>query len=227
MVTVAALDKLRPVDPLSAEWVTAVFLGVVVIMAMVNMSAPRKWRLLVRSMFVMRLGKQALREEMDLQDRAFLGLLLAGTTILALFGWQSLTLHGQGTAFPVLLGVVAGIIALHYFLIRAVGLVMRSALGMEEYLYTGFLIFMLTGVLLLPLVVFIAYRAEWRSWALIAGAVVLLLLLLYRWFRGAWIGMGEGIPLRYIILYFCAAELLPVLLVLHHWRSNPSPLFHS
>ncbi len=104
---------------------------------------------------------------------------------------------------------------------------MRVSAGVEEYLYTGFLIFILTGMAMLPLVVLIAYRSAWRPGLILAGVVVLVLLLLYRWLRGAWIGMGEGVPLRYIILYFCAAELLPVLLAIDHWRRYSSPLFHS
>jgi hypothetical protein len=227
MGTDTITDRLRPVDPLSAEWVTLVLLVVLVLMALINMSSPRKWRLLGQSMFRLRLGRQALREEMDLQDRAFLGLLLVGTTVLALFAWQVLTLLGMVAAFPALVLAVAGIVLAHYLLLRTVGALLRTSPGIEEYLYTGFLIFILAGVLLLPLVVFMAYQASWRPWALVAGVVLLAVLLLYRWFRGAWIGMGEGIPLRYIILYFCAAEILPVLMAIHHWRSIPPPLYPS
>lgn len=221
----AVMDHVRAADPLSAEWVTVVLLVVVTLMVLINVGSPRKWRLLGRSMFQMRLGRQALREEMDLQDRAFIGLLVVGATVLALFAWQALTLSGRGAAFTTLILAVGGIVVLHYVLLRSVGLLMRSTTGVEEYLYTGFLLFILAGVLLLPLVVFMAYRAPWRSWVLMAGLVLLGFMLLYRWFRGAWIGLGEGIPIRYIILYFCAAEILPVLLAVHHWRSTP-PLFH-
>jgi len=221
------LDSLRPVDPLSSEWVTVLLLLVVLLMALINMSSPRKWRLLGQSMFRMRLGRQALREEMDLQDRAFLGLLLVATGVLALFGWQALTVQGVAPVFPSLVGFVAGIIVAHYVVLRTVGALMRASAGMEEYLYTGFLLFILTGMAMLPLVVLIAYRSAWRPGLIVAGVVVLVLLLVYRWIRGAWIGLGEGVPLRYIILYFCAAELLPVLLVVDHWRTTSSPLFHS
>ena len=220
------LDRIRPIDPLNDEWVTAVILFVVLIMALINVSSPRKWRLLGQSMFRMRLGKQALREEMDLQDRAFLGLLLIGAVVLALFAWQAMFLVGRSMAFPVLVGMVSGVVLVHYVFLRMVGGLLHSSPGVEEYIYTGFLIFILAGVILLPLVAFMAYQATWRSGVMVGGISILALLLLYRWFRGAWIGVGEGIPLRYIILYFCAAEILPVLMALHHWRSTPSPLFH-
>ncbi|MBK6370210.1 MAG: DUF4271 domain-containing protein [Flavobacteriales bacterium] len=220
-------DHLRNLDPLNAEWVTAVLLLVLLVLALINTSSHRKWRSLGRSMFRMRLGRHALREEMDLQDRAFLGLLVVGATVLALFAWQALVLAGHGSSFPLLVGLVAGVVLGHYLLLRLLGGLLRAAPGVEEYLYTGFLIFILAGVLLLPLVAFMAYQAHWRPWVLVVGLSLLAALLLYRWFRGAWIGVEEGIPLRYIILYFCAAEILPVLMVLHHWRSTPSLLFHT
>ncbi len=227
METTNALGTLRAADPLSAEWVTVVLLALVLLLASINVSTPRKWRLLGRSMFSMRLGKQALREEMDLQDRTFLGLLAIGITVLSLFGWQVMTVHGHSAVYPPLLGGVFLVFMAHYVLLRSLGGLMGRAPGSEEYLYTGFLLFILAGVLLLPVVVLMAYQPHLRAGGIVVGGGLLALLLVYRWVRGAWIGVGEGLPLRYIILYFCAAELLPVLLVIDHWRSTPSPLFHS
>lgn len=226
MTSEETMDALRAVDPLTAEWVTVLLLAVVALLVLINVSSPRKWRLLGQSMFSMRLGKQALREEMDLQDRAFLGLLLSGTAVLALFAWQVLKLDGGAATFPTLAATVCGVVLAHYVLLRFVGAVLRASVGLEEYLYTGFLIFILAGVALLPVVVFTAYRASWRPGTILAGSIVLGVLLLYRWLRGAWIGVGEGLPLRYIILYFCAAELMPVLLVIQHWRHTPTLLSH-
>ncbi|MBL7953898.1 MAG: DUF4271 domain-containing protein [Flavobacteriales bacterium] len=225
--TLPAADALRAADPLNAEWVTVVLLLVILLMALIQVSSPRKWRLLGRSMFSLRLGKQALREEMDLQDRAFLGLLAIGTTLLALFGWQVMELQRAGSSFPSLVGVVLAVVLGHYVLLRILGNMLRIDHGMQEYVYTGFLLFILAGLLVLPLVVFIAYQPTWRSWAVAGGGLVLGLLLLYRWLRGVWIGLGEGVPLRYIILYFCAAELIPVLLVIDHWRNTSSLLSNS
>ncbi|HOY29916.1 MAG TPA: DUF4271 domain-containing protein [Flavobacteriales bacterium] len=225
--TLPAADVLRAADPLNAEWVTVVLLLVVLLMALIQVGSPRKWRLLGSSMFSMRLGKQALREEMDLQDRAFLGLLAIGTTLLALFGWQVMELQRAGSSFPTLVGVLVAVVLGHYVLLRVLGNMLRIDHGMQEYVYTGFLLFILAGLLVLPLVVFIAYQPTSRSWAVAGGGLLLGLLLLYRWLRGVWIGLGEGVPLRYIILYFCAAELIPVLLVIDHWRNTSSPLSNS
>ena len=211
-------DHLRTADPLSAEWVTVLLLVVLTLMALVQLGAPRKWRSLGRSMFSIRLGRQALREEMGLRDRSFLGLLLLGGALLALFTWQAMRLNGWGGTYLVPLGVVVALVMGHFVLLRALGAMLRIDAGMQEYTYTGLLVFIMAGLALLPLVVGIAYRPTWRTGALLAGGIVLGVLLVYRWLRGVWIGLGEGIPLRYIIIYFCAAELMPVLLAVHTWR---------
>lgn len=213
-----ATDALRVDDPLNAEWVTALLLLVVLLMMLIQVGSPRKWRLLGRSMFSMRLGKQALREEMGLRDRAFLGLLVVGAVLLALFGYQVMTLHGEAAPFPMVMGAIAATVLVHFVLLSALGSLLRIDDGVHEYIYTGFLLFILAGLVVLPMVVFIAYQPTWREWAVTTGGILLGLLLLYRWVRGGWIGLGEGVPVRYIILYFCAAELMPVLLVIDHLR---------
>ena len=68
-------------------------------------------------------------------------------------------------------------------------------------------------MLLLPVVALVSFRVEWRvevGWmglGLLAGSVV------YRWFRGAWLGLSEGASGHHILLYLCGAEFLPALLL--------------
>lgn len=223
MLALALVDHPRAVDPLNAEWVTVVLLAVFALLATTNLSSPRKWRLLTHAMFRMRLGRQALRDEVDLQDRTLLGLLLAAAGITALYAWQMLVVTG-GDEVPTylgLIGIVAGVLIAQSALLRVVGGVLQVDHGLDEFLYTGLLLFILMGAVLLPITVIIAYHVEWRTGALAVGAVLIGLLFLFRWVRGAWIGVGEGISLRYIILYLCTAEILPVLLVL---RASQHPI---
>jgi hypothetical protein len=98
------------------------------------------------------------------------------------------------------------------------GGLLRTDGGLAEHIYTGLLLFVLGGLVLLPVVAVVAYRAEWRWSALPVGAVLLLLLLIYRWVRGGWVGWVVGTPLRHIIIYLCAAEILPVLLLISALR---------
>lgn len=228
MLPLAIVDHPRAVDALNAEWVTMVLLAVFVLLAMTNLSSPRKWRLLTHAMFRMRLGRQALREEVDLQDRTLLGLLLAAASITALYAWQMLVQAG-GNEVPTylgLIGIVSGGLIAQSVLLRVVGGLLQVDHGLDEFLYTGLLLFILMGAVLLPITVVIAYHVEWRMGALAIGAVLVGLLLLYRWVRGAWIGVGEGVSPRYIILYLCTAEILPVLIVLRASRHSLTTLLN-
>ncbi|MEO8588825.1 MAG: DUF4271 domain-containing protein [Flavobacteriales bacterium] len=229
MLALAQLDHPRPVDPLNAEWVTIVLLAVFALLAMTNLSSPRKWRLLAHAMFRMRLGRQALREEVDLQDRTLIGLLLAAAGIAALFTWQAMVHTGGGVEVPsylALVGLFAGGVLAQGLLLRSLSGLLQVDHGLDEFLYTGILLFILLGAVLLPLTVLIAYQVEWRSTALVVGAIAVGLLFLYRWVRGVWIGVGEGVPFRHILFYLCAAEILPVLLLLRAYRHPITPLLN-
>lgn len=222
-------DQLRHMDPLNAWWVTVLLLFVLVVIAITNVSSPRKWRLLAQAMFRMRLGRTTLREEIDLRDRTLVGLLIAAVCVLGMFAWQAASRTGfpDAPSYPVWAGMVAGLVLLHSVLIIIIGAIMRVDNGLLEYMFTGLLIFILAGMVLLPVVALVAYRPEWRGHLLLSGGVLLGLLLIYRWVRGAWIGWGEGVPGRYIIIYLCTAEIVPLLLLIDILRQPLPSLFHQ
>ena len=77
----------------------------------------------------------------------------------------------------------------------------------------------------LPVTVLAAYHPDWRAALLPVGLALIALLVLYRWVRAAWIGLAEGASPGYIVLYLCAAEAVPLLLLVHALRSAlPTPL---
>lgn len=216
------MDPLRPLDPLNAEWVTAILLAAFLLLALINRNSPRKWRLLTQAMFRRRLGRQALREELDLRDRTFIGLLVVSVAVLGIFLWQSsfLTTGSAPPGFIRIVSILVLVVIGQVVLIRTIAMLVQADGGLHEHLYTGLLLFILCAILLLPLVVLIAYRSEWRWPLLVTGMVVLIVSLFYRWLRALWIGAGEGVPLRYIIIYLCGAEILPILLLIHFLRPS-------
>lgn len=220
MVNGLATDPLRGTDPLNAEWVTVLLLGLFVLLALVNAGGSRKWRLLGQTVFRMRLGRQVMREELDLQDRSILGMLVLSIGVIGLFAWQYFqwTRMPGAPSYPMVLGVAVAVVLTQGILLRVVGGLFKVDQGVAEHLYTGLLLVVLAGVALLPVVVLMAYRAEYRGTLAPLGLTVIGILLIYRWVRGTWIGVGEGVPVRYIILYFCAAEILPVLLAISALR---------
>lgn len=208
-------DALRANDPLNAEWVTIVLVLALALLALINVSAPRKWGVLAQALFRLRLGRQVLRDEVDLRDRALWGLLLPAVSVLALFAWQLDTLWWGAVAHGYVewLGLVVLVIGAQLLLNAALARIIDDRGVLMEHSYTGLLLHVLAGMLLFPVVALLAYRAEWRMEVGWLGVGLLGLLLLYRWFRGGWLGLSEGASGHHILLYLCAAEVLPALLL--------------
>ncbi|MCB9183149.1 MAG: DUF4271 domain-containing protein [Flavobacteriales bacterium] len=219
----------RASDPLTAEWATGVFLSCLLILATINLGSPRKWRVLRQAAFRMRLGRQTLRDEVDTSDRNLLGLLGVATAATAMLLWQVGMQYGPpGTPdYWVVFLALCAILGAQAVLIRLTANLAQADGGATEYLYTGTLLYAALGIALLPVVMLAAYWPEWRPGLLWTGLVLSALALLYRWVRGAWMGLGEGVPLRYIFLYLCAAEMLPLALVLHLLCQRQVPAPHT
>lgn len=219
------IGESRYVDPLTANWAGALFLACLLVLATVNIGSPRKWRVLRQAAFRARLGEQTLREEVDTSDRNVIGLLAVAVAAMAMLLWQSAMVFG--TAAPdywqVFIGLAAVLLA-QAILLRLIAALARTNSGITEFIYTGALLHAAVGIAVLPLSMLAAYRPEWRPVMLGIGLSLLGIGLLYRWLRAALIGLGEGVPLRYLMIYLCAAEIGPLALAAHALRNSSDPL---
>lgn len=211
-------ETLRATDPLAGDWILLVILFVLGMLGWVNLVSPKKWRLITRSFFSFRLGRQSLRDELDVQDRTLIGLAVMASGTIALFAYQCLVLRGIARPEAMLwvemfLGSLA-LLAVQALVLRAAGLLFAADGGLSEYLYIVLLLHVALGIMLLPVAGVLAWphRAEWRLGAIFIGAGLVASITIYRWFRAAVLGLGEGVPLRYVFIYLCALEILPVAL---------------
>jgi len=209
---------LRFTDPLSTDWVTTMLLLVFILLAYTNVAAPKKWRLLWGAIFTLRLGKQVMREDVDLQDRTLIGLVFAALIVLALFAYQAVVLLGAPATGLVVFGRTLGLVVLllvaQVVLLWLVDVLFEVDGGTREYLYTVLLLTVTLGLLLLPVVALMAGQPDWRGVLLPVGGVLAAAYVLYRWFRGVVIGVGSGVPARHVFIYLCTAEILPVALAI-------------
>jgi Domain of unknown function (DUF4271) len=211
-------ETLRATDPLAGDWILLVVLAALGMLGWINLVSPKKWRLLTRSFFSLRLGRQSLRDELDLQDRTLIGLTVMASASVALFAYQFAVVVGRSPAGIGLWAEIFGIAVLllvgQVALVRLAGGLFQVEGAVEEYLYTVVLLQVVMGLCLLPLSASIAWphRMEWRTWALWGGVGLVGLVTAFRWVRAAVLGLGEGTPLRYVFIYLCALEILPVAL---------------
>jgi hypothetical protein len=217
----------RMVDPLRAEWVALYFVVMVLALAWIHAISPRKWRLITHATMRLRLGRQTMREELDLQDRTLIALLVMAASLIGLFAYQSGIVVGafEGgwlRAFELML-IVLLVVAVQLALLRLAGFLFRADGGAGEYLYTIVLLAIVLGLFLLPIDLLIAYRPGWRPMLLAIGGAAMVAMILYRWLRAVVVGMGEGTPAGYILLYLCALEILPVAIALRSLQQALPP----
>lgn len=218
----ALMDELRAIDPLGAGWLAGVVLLACGALAWVNLTAPKQWEVLLHSFASVRLGKQRVRAELDLSDRNLALLLLTAILLIGVFAYEVSYFQGWGAAglpaFGQVLLVTAIVVVAQMVLLRVIGSMAGADGGLEEYLRTVVVLNVGLGLALLPLAVAMAWPAwvAWRTPVCIAGLMLAVAVLLFRWVRAVAIGLGHGTPVRYVFIYLCAAEAMPFALALHY-----------
>jgi hypothetical protein len=73
------------------------------------------------------------------------------------------------------------------------------------------------GLFLFPIIIIYPFTLDkFKPFVIYAGLLLLLIMFLLRSYRSAQIIMRKGISLFYLILYLCAVEILPVLLLVKY-----------
>ncbi|WP_116126286.1 DUF4271 domain-containing protein [Lewinella sp. IMCC34183] len=128
-----------------------------------------------------------------------------------------------GLAFPggVWLGwlvsalVVASVVGLKFFVLLLLGRVFPLRRELSRYTFVLMVFSILSGIVLVPLNLLVSYAPEaYRSFFLLAGAAVLVLIYLVHLVRGLFIAnhyVGSR-PLHFF-LYICTIEIAPLLVV--------------
>lgn len=213
------MGELRHVDALSGPWATTVLLLVFGVLAWINVTSPKLWRTLWRGITRLRLGRQMMREEVDLRDRHMVVLLLLAVVVMGHFLLQVVHVRSAGAAgaLPLVraVGAVAVVIGGMTLLLRTLAWLFQGDGGTLEYRHTGVILWEVSALVLLPVVLLITYQPAWREELVWTGLALVAALWLLRWVRGVLIGLDAGLKLRYILLYLCAAEVVPLALALN------------
>lgn len=101
------------------------------------------------------------------------------------------------------------------FFLRVLGFLFMVKEEFAEYIHNINLFNKNTGLLLFPVVILYPYINEHlKPVVLYTGITLFLLMILLRFFRGFQIIIRKGVSVFYLILYLCAIEILPVLLLI-------------
>lgn len=114
--------------------------------------------------------------------------------------------------------IIAGITSRH-FICNAAGSLSDRQEVFDEYLVTVYKSYRFVSILLLAIVIMLAYSVVFpENFLLRAGFAVLLIFYLLRTFRLFLIFIKRNISVLYLILYLCALEILPVLILIRYFN---------
>lgn len=134
------------------------------------------------------------------------------------FDFHNIKLLGQSNylLFFIFLALIIIIYTFKSFVLLMLDFIFLTRGSFMEYNSTVFIYNKLYGFALLPIVTCIPYVSEnAANYLLILAIIVFAILYLMKLLRGIVIGFKNKLSILYLILYLCALEILP-LLVLHH-----------
>lgn len=112
---------------------------------------------------------------------------------------------------------VAAFYSVKSLLCHTIGYLFLSQSKFSEYIHNITVFNKNTGLFLFPIVVMFPYVAEQiKPVVLYTGIVLLLGIFILRILRGFQIILHQGVSTFYLILYLCAVEILPILLIVKY-----------
>lgn len=202
-------------------WPSVVLFFVFSLYVSVRITDPKKIIKIVTSVFNAQMAKQLIREDYKLYKRV--SILLSMCFVLVF----SFLLYKINNHFDFILKETSSLVKYLFFMaviivMYSVKLLTNSLFAFitkttetdSEYLFNVFLFAQVIGLVLLPLVACMQFSPFPIEWFLYPSLALCLLFFALRSVRGfAIAGLEQNSGFLYIILYFCALELLPLLVL--------------
>ncbi len=228
--TLAIIEPLKegtplPEKPLHQDWITGIIFLSVFLWLVVRTSTRSMFQELSRFLLFRGINESSSRDTGSLfywqsTIQNFASFLIIGLFAYCAAAWYDFIPKGiQPFLFMLVsLGIVVFGITSRHFIILAAGSLSSETEVFNEYLITVYQSYRLTSVLLFVIVVFLAYSVIFPpDIYFVSGAIVLIMFYLYRVTRLFLIFIKRNISILYLILYLCALEILPVLILLKYF----------
>ncbi len=116
--------------------------------------------------------------------------------------------------------VVLGVYFVKMIILFLLGFIFEGMSEAREYLNTVFVYNKNTAIFLLPITLSIPFISlDFKPFLFYIGGGIMLILFIYRLFRGFKILFQKHVSIFYMILYLCALEILPMLVILKILKS--------
>ena len=203
------------------SWVLITIVLLIMILGYLYSAFNSRINTFVKAVFISRFSAQASREERSLSHPVSLLLTLNFIFIMSLFTLKLISsevifksqIDFSFISFIILSVIIFVVYAIKILFLRIFDFIVDRREKVSEYIFTIFLITQFLGILLLPIVIFIAYGPPQYIVAFTyAGFVLIALSFITRVIKGISTALiKKEATMFYIILYLCTFEILPIL----------------
>ena len=194
----------------------------------IRVTDPKKIIKIFISIFSIQASKQLIREDYKLYKRVsvFLStcyILVISFLICLVNDYFGLILKSNSLFYQYLFFIL---ITTFIYLTKIVSTLILSHITSsydigKEYIFNLFVFCQIAGIILFPVVVFLEFSKYPAEWFLYPGLIVCGSIYMLRIFRGFVISaLEQNIGILYIILYLCALEILPLLVLVRFLLIN-------
>lgn len=204
------------------DWILGILILCLMLIAWSNFFYHKRLRQIFLSPYSKRFLNQLVRDGNLFAERITLALILVYLFSVSLLIYLAfnlmVTVSLPFTAPPYLVFGFILIVLIGYWLIkilmiRVVGTTFRTESTTREYLLNVLIFNIITGVTLLPFLIPTVYLKS--PFFLYIGFFIVGLFLIFRFFRGFLIGISlRKFSYLFLIVYLCALEILPLLILL-------------
>ena len=201
------------------DWVTFLFVGMLLLLVWVQVFNKKYLNTLFKSVVNYNESSTLFREKNSLTTKASFVLNILFVASVSLFALQVgdyLKIENSLSYinYLVLCGSFLAFVLLRFITSGFVGYVFLKQRVYSEYLYNANIYLKVTGLLLLPVIIvlqFVSY--DYLNFVIYLGVGVVVFLYLMSVFRAVQIIIRNKVSIFYMILYLCAFEITPLLIV--------------
>ena len=202
----------------SVDWIAGMFILFLVLLSWIRLYYHKRLNQIFKAVLSARFTNQLVREGNLYNERTSAALFFIFISILSLLVWQALRLFNVNppgsyhsfVLFIKILGIISVFWFLKFFTIRLIGAAFKTQPQNSEYLLNMFIFDLVSGIVLFPFMVIIAFLN--LKLIFFSACILLVLLHIYRVVRGFMIGISMSkYSLLYLIVYLCTLEILPLL----------------
>ena len=206
---------------IAQAWLVAVLIAVFTLLAIVRINFSKRLTLIINAFLSNRFVDQLSREEQAASNVS--NMLLDSIYILnfsmmlylsAALWIPSVKSMPSGVLFLILALLLFAFIIAKWLVTYLVGWLFNQENIVGELLFQRFLVHSVLGLALIPLVLIAIFSPVFTKWVLMLAGVLVVLMFVARLLRSALHFSGlKRFSVKYIILYICALEILPVLIL--------------